>query len=212
MQSEVRQLASDLRVKIALAIVAASTLVAATSVPAARVSSSPPHAASDLVAIEPVSASVAVLPTVQVMPPTGSAIAMNVPPPVKTDSGEAPAASAEDVTTVRTRHPQRLSSASLCLAASSDPECEATFDAALRSTLAPADVVVTASGSAEVVGPRGAQPLHFQKHAPWVRRLETIGKEGIPFMRIPRGPDQEVVVGINRKGLLGVSLHERHQD
>ena len=102
-----------------------------------------------------------------------------------------------------------MSAESLCLTPSSNPECQAAFNAALRSELEPADVVVTASGSAEVVGPRGAQPLHFQKHAPWVRRLETIGKEGIPFVRIPRGPDSEVVVGINRKGVLGFSLKQK---
>ena len=104
------------------------------------------------------------------------------------------------------RHVPRITIASLCLAPRSNPECEATFNAALRSALAPAGVAVTADGSTQIVGPHGVQPLPFQKHAPWVRRLETLGKEGIPFMRIPRGPDREVVVGINRKGVLGVSL------
>ena len=107
-----------------------------------------------------------------------------------------------------TRHvPPRLSAANLCLSRSA--ECQETFNAALRSTLVPVDVVVTAHGSAEIVGPPGAEPLRFQKRAPWVRRLEKIGKEGIPFVRIPRGPDSEVVVGINRKGMLGVSLRQK---
>jgi hypothetical protein len=165
MKSGIRRWPADLRATIALAVIAASMLLAPTAV----------SAASELITIEPVRTSVAVLPVRHVTPL------------------------------------RPLSAANLCLAPSSNPACEATFNAALRSALAPADVVVTAEGSAEIVGPRGARPLRFQKHAPWVRRLETIGKEGIPFMRIPRGPDREVVVGINRKGVLGVSLHERRE-
>lgn len=106
-----------------------------------------------------------------------------------------------------------ISTGNLCMNAGSNSECEAAFAAALRSSTAlgasmePADVVVSASAPA-MVGPRGAEPLHFQKRAPWVRRLETIGKEGIPFVRVPRGPDSELVVGINRKGVLGFSLKQ----
>jgi hypothetical protein len=105
----------------------------------------------------------------------------------------------------RMRH---LSTATLCMSPGSNVECEAAFAAALESNLQAPDVVVAASGSADVAGPRGAEPLHFQKRAAWVRRLETIGKEGIPFVRIPRGPDSELVVGIDRKGMLGFSLKQ----
>jgi hypothetical protein len=203
MQSDRRQPAADLRVKITLAIVAASTLVASTAVPAPR------PALEQSSVVEPVRTSVAVLPMTEAAPPAGSAVPEDSPTPAARTAAEAPPSGASEATTSPPRRPVRLSAASLCLAPGSNPDCEATFNAALRSVLAPADVVVTASGSAEIVGPRGAEPLHFQKRAPWVRRLETIGKEGIPFVRIPRGPDHEVVVGINRKGVLGVSLRER---
>ncbi len=38
--------------------------------------------------------------------------------------------------------------------------------------------------------------------------METVAREGIPFVRVPRGPGRELIVGINRKGLLGVSLKD----
>jgi hypothetical protein len=41
-----------------------------------------------------------------------------------------------------------------------------------------------------------------------VRRLERIGKEGIAFVRVPRGPGRELVIGINRKGVLGFQLRQ----
>lgn len=95
----------------------------------------------------------------------------------------------------------------------SDPDCQMTFDAALRST-ATDEVVVTAQGMGSASSAndrfRGAQPLQFQKRAPWVRRLERLGKEGIPFFRVPHGPDSELVVGINRKGRLGFEMKQTH--
>ena len=212
MQSEIRQWAADIRVKVALALVAASTLLAATAAPAPSVSIPQARAVAQRVTVEPVNTSVAVLPMAEVTPPAGSATpedSEDSPAPTATRAEAVSVPAAPEATVMPARHAPRVSVASLCLAPTSNPDCEATFKNALGSALAPADVVVTASGSAEIIGPRGAQPLHFQKHAPWVRRLETIGKEGIPFVRIPRGPDREVVVGINRKGVLGVSLHER---
>jgi hypothetical protein len=91
----------------------------------------------------------------------------------------------------------------------SQPDCQATLDAALQSANDTEEEVVVTARSAAVsdVGRfRGAQPLQFQKRAPWVRRLERLGKEGIPFFRVPRGPDSEWVVGINRKGRLGFEM------
>jgi hypothetical protein len=90
----------------------------------------------------------------------------------------------------------------------SQPDCQATFDAALQSANDTEEVVVTARSTAlsNVGRFRGAQPLQFQKRAPWVPRLERRGKEGIPFVRVPRGPDSELVVGINRKGRLGFEM------
>ena len=87
----------------------------------------------------------------------------------------------------------------LCVNSSGHRECQAAFAAALRSANLPAAVETTAEAH---------EPLRFQKRAAWVRRLETIGKEGIPFVRVPRGPENELVVGIDRKGMLGFSLRQ----
>ena len=97
--------------------------------------------------------------------------------------------------------------ANLCVNVDSNPTCDAAFAAALQSVNSPADVVVTAPRDADTSS-HGMQPLRFQKRAPWVRRLETIGKEGIPFVRVPRGPESELIVGINRKGVLGFQLKQ----
>jgi hypothetical protein len=248
MHGEIRQLVGDRRMKIALAVLAASTLLTATAVPVQR--DSAPQPGSSQVAmpvlseteVQPVATSVASLsaaqgpiassandPALGARPEEssssrGTASSQGSAEPEESaqleaqreessqsqDSASQESAEARHAAQRREPHHRpRLSAESLCLAPGSSAACQATFSAALRNTLAPADVVVSASGSAEIVGPRGAQPLRFQKHAPWVRRLETIGKEGIPFVRIPHGTDQEVVVGISRKGVLGVSLRER---
>jgi hypothetical protein len=111
--------------------------------------------------------------------------------------------------------PQRLRSAgkpavtNLCLNADTSPDCHAALVAALQSIDAPPDVVVTAIRDASTAHRHhGMQPLRFQKRAPWVRRLETLGKEGLPFVRVPRGPESELVVGINRKGVLGFEIKQ----
>lgn len=109
------------------------------------------------------------------------------------------------------RHPHtahgKVSVANLCVNLDSNPTCDAAFAAALRVSESSPDVVVTAAREG-FSSSHGMQPLRFQKRAPWVRRLETIGKEGIPFVRLPRGPESELVVGINRKGVLGFQLKQ----
>jgi hypothetical protein len=109
---------------------------------------------------------------------------------------------------------RKLPVANLCVNVDSNPTCDAAFAAALQSVNTSAsaanesaDIVVTAARAANT-GSHGMQPLKFQKRAPWVRRLETIGKEGIPFVRVPRGPESELIVGINRKGVLGFQLKQ----
>ncbi len=79
---------------------------------------------------------------------------------------------------------------------SAQRECEATFASALQSVQMEEPAVTP------------SEPLRFHERASWVRRLETIGKEGIPFMRVPRGPENELVVGIDRNGVLGFSLQK----
>lgn len=99
-----------------------------------------------------------------------------------------------------TRHRRKLSREMLCVSPGSSHACQAAFAAALRS----ADPLPSAF-DARATAP---QPLRFHKRAAWVRRLETVGKEGIPFVRVPRGPENELVVGIDRNGVLGFSLRQ----
>ncbi|HEU4625762.1 MAG TPA: hypothetical protein VFS52_13410 [Steroidobacteraceae bacterium] len=89
------------------------------------------------------------------------------------------------------------------MSVTSSTECAASFAHAVQGADDTEQVVVTAPA---VTTLKGAEPLHFQKRAPWVRRLEKIGKEGIAFVRVPRGPDRELVIGINRKGVLGFQV------
>jgi hypothetical protein len=105
----------------------------------------------------------------------------------------------QTLATQRTHQLRKLSPGQLCLDAGTSRECEAEFAAVFQRASLPAELTQGASTHA---------PLRFQKRAAWVRRLETIGKEGIPFMRVPRGPENELVVGIDRKGMLGVSLRQ----
>lgn len=51
-----------------------------------------------------------------------------------------------------------------------------------------------------------AGPLAFRDQEPLVRRVQRIGKEGIQFVKMPRGQQGEFTVGISRKGMLGFSL------
>lgn len=100
---------------------------------------------------------------------------------------------------VAAREPQparKLSAETLCMSPSAQSECQAAFASALQSV------------RMEEPTPGATAPLHFHKRAAWIRKLETIGKEGIPFMRVPRGPDNELVVGIDRNGVLGFSLQK----
>jgi hypothetical protein len=85
------------------------------------------------------------------------------------------------------------------------PECEAAFTRALATGSDAEEIVVTATPLTTL---RGAEPLRFQKRAPWVRRLERLGKEGIVFVRVPRGPGRELAIGISRKGILGFQLRQ----
>ncbi len=95
---------------------------------------------------------------------------------------------------------RRLSAETLCVSPSAQRECQAEFAAALQAAILPAAITEDPASATE--------PLRFHKRASWIRRLETIGKEGIPFMRVPRGPDNELVLGIDRNGVLGFSLQK----
>ena len=74
--------------------------------------------------------------------------------------------------------------------------------------------------SAEVLTPTAAgvpaerprlskERLAFDNTPAWRRRLEYIGREGLPFARLKYGQDGEVFIGITRKGMLGVNVRTR---
>lgn len=109
----------------------------------------------------------------------------------------------------------------ICLDASR-PACRRMFERALGTNAAAAPGPSAAASSAGAAGadvdgagaanPAGemlaGEPLHFSSKPEWVRRLDRLGREGLPFARMPRGPDHELVIGINRKGVLGAFLME----
>jgi hypothetical protein len=105
----------------------------------------------------------------------------------------------QTLATQRAHALRKLSPDQLCLDSGTSRECEAEFAAVFQRA--------ALSGQA-LPGTALLAPLRFQKRAAWVRRLETIGKEGIPFMRVSRGPESELVVGIDRKGVLGFSFQQ----
>src|SRR5262245_37091613 len=141
MQSDVRQWATDVRVKVALALVAASTLLAATAAPAPRTSMPPARIVSRHVSVEPVAASVALVPMPEAAPAAGSAtpedssskesaLSENSPDaaasalaatsvdPTSDDGSATPVASHADPKPAH--HASRISAASLCIAANSN--------------------------------------------------------------------------------------------
>jgi hypothetical protein len=124
------------------------------------------------------------------------------------DAAFADSADLGDTPSQLTRHRAVRPLEQLCVGPGSNAECAASFAAALKSAETTPELVVAATSLQPAVGLRGATPLRFQKRAPWVRRLETLGKEGLPFVRVPRGPDNELVIGINRKGVLGFQLKQ----
>lgn len=97
-----------------------------------------------------------------------------------------------------TRQRRKLSRETLCVSPGASHECQTTFAAVLQTAALPSAIEERAAH----------EPLRFHKRAAWVRRLETLGKEGIPFVRVPRGPENELVVGIDRHGTLGFSLRQ----
>lgn len=92
------------------------------------------------------------------------------------------------------------------------PDCRRVFEAALGSMPAAAPPVAGAAGldpgDAVADDASAGEPLHFSSKPEWMRRLDRLGREGLPFVRMPRGPDRELVIGINRKGVLGAFLVE----
>src|SRR5262245_15378918 len=78
----------------------------------------------------------------------------------------------------------------------------------------PADIVThwarAATPAQKQVGvPETTVRLAFDNTPRWRRRLETLGREGLPFARLKYGQDGEMFIGITRKGMLGVNVRTR---
>jgi hypothetical protein len=107
---------------------------------------------------------------------------------------------------VRAARKHRTVLTDYCLNGSAKPRCREAFQSAIDQG--------NAFGSGEsaenetvVEASRLPDRLPFAKYEDnWARRLKRVGKEGIPFARLPHGHDQEIVIGINRKGMLGFQM------
>ena len=104
-----------------------------------------------------------------------------------------------------------VSRATLCFGASSSAECQAGLTAALSAS-EPVRSFRQSLGLTTYDVTPDSRPLHFYKRAYWIRRLESISKEGIPFARVPQGHGNELVIGIDRKGMLGFTFRQKSDE
>jgi hypothetical protein len=93
-----------------------------------------------------------------------------------------------------------------CLHAHEQAACRRAFEAAIERqggfTLAP---------PGDRLGSQRLSPMPtiaFDETPQWRRRIEAVSQEGIAFKRVRRGSDHELLIGINRDGVLGFSLEE----
>jgi hypothetical protein len=100
----------------------------------------------------------------------------------------------------------------LCFNDISSPDCRATLARAVGGSIAPSRSFRQPLEASDAHEFASRPELHFQKRAYWVRRLESIAKEGIPFARFPQSHESELVIGINRKGMLGFTLKQKDDD
>jgi hypothetical protein len=48
-----------------------------------------------------------------------------------------------------------------------------------------------------------ATHLRFHDDPAWIRRLDRVGREGLPMIEVHRGERSRIVFGVNRKGFIG---------
>jgi hypothetical protein len=105
----------------------------------------------------------------------------------------------------------------LCLGGARTANCRAAIDTALHAAvqsvalkgrpLAEHELSSAAQPAPAFASPQ-AQPLKFNTDPEWKKRAIVIAHEGLTFMRLPQGASHELVVGINRHGILGFSLKD----
>lgn len=94
-----------------------------------------------------------------------------------------------------------------CLYAHEQTACRRAFEAVIEReggfVLAPAGQRM---GTRKIAMP---PTLLFDETPQWRRRIEALSQDGIAFKRLRRGTDHELVIGITRDGVLGLSLEEK---
>jgi anti-sigma factor RsiW len=105
----------------------------------------------------------------------------------------------------------------LCVGVARSASCRATFESALRQTQAAARHAGALSESlAANRAPLASEDSERQHLRAQVQRRPGPGSgapkcwrmTGLPFVRMPQGPNHELLVGITPRGLLGVSLKD----
>lgn len=105
----------------------------------------------------------------------------------------------------------------LCVGVARSPSCRVAFESALRQTTQPS---TTKGRLYESLAASRAPPtsessefqhqitLRFNEDPEWKRRAKILAKDGLPFMRLPEGPNHQLLVGVTPRGLLGISLKD----
>jgi hypothetical protein len=113
------------------------------------------------------------------------------------------------------RHPAHMD---LCVGGARTPNCRAALESALHGvtqTLALKSRAPSAHGfysSVTVSESPDALPVKFDTDPQWKKRAILIAHEGLTFLRMPQGGGRELTVGINRHGILGISLKDSSGD
>jgi hypothetical protein len=102
----------------------------------------------------------------------------------------------------------------LCVGIAHSASCRVAFESALRQTSQPeakGRLYKSLGSRASVV--EDTEQVHtitlkFNEDPEWKRRAKVLAHDGLPFVRLPEGPNHQLLVGITPRGLLGVSLKD----
>jgi hypothetical protein len=102
----------------------------------------------------------------------------------------------------------------LCIGIAHSASCRVAFESALRRTNEPevkSRFYKSLGSRATVVEDTElAHPitLKFNEDPEWKRRAKVLAKDGLPFVRLPEGPNHQLLVGITPRGQFGVCLKD----
>ena len=104
----------------------------------------------------------------------------------------------------------------LCVGVARGASCGATFESALRATQAGSArgrLYESLTANRAAPGADGSELQHqivlkFNEDPEWKRRAKVLAHDGLPFLRMPQGPNHELLVGITPHGMFGVSLKD----